>query len=223
MAVIKKLIEMLLIKTCRKCNVGYPATPDYFYRNKRGKHGLRSLCKSCCGIAYRVTRTCLWCGVEFPAKKSQVGIGRGNFCSIGCGCHYRQGEKGSNWKGGKTPCVCQGCGHFFEVHPGEIARGGGRFCSKSCAATGANNPNWKGGIAPKNHLIRASKEYKDWRGAVYERDRHTCQYCGDNTGGNLHAHHIFPFAGFPEHRFDTWNGTTLCVDCHNKLHYKEAN
>lgn len=44
---------------------------------------------------------------------------------------------------------------------------------------GNKNPMWKGGITPINAKIRNSKEYADWRTAVYKRDNYTCQGCGD--------------------------------------------
>lgn len=80
---------------------------------------------------------------------------------------------------------------------------------------GAKNNNWKGGITPENMRIRASKEYKDWRTAVFERDDYTCQECG-SRGYQLNADHIKPFAYFPELRLAIENGRTLCVPCHRK-------
>ena len=35
------------MKTCTKCGKEYPATPEYFYRNKSRKDKLRSDCKGC--------------------------------------------------------------------------------------------------------------------------------------------------------------------------------
>lgn len=78
--------------------------------------------------------------------------------------------------------------------------------------------NWKGGITPKSITIRMSSEYKDWRLAVFNRDKFTCVGCGDKRGHNLQAHHIMSFAEYPELRFDIANGTTLCKKCHAKLH-----
>lgn len=75
--------------------------------------------------------------------------------------------------------------------------------------------NWKGGITPEHKLIRNSKAYQDWRTKVFKRDNHTCQECGDQ--GYLNAHHIKPFAKFPEFRFDVDNGITVCLDCHNVI------
>ena len=63
----------------------------------------------------------------------------------------------------------------------------------------------------------------DWdsrRKAVYARDGHTCQNCGAKGGpfGNneLHCHHIVPKSEGGSHAKS--NLTTLCRDCHNKVH-----
>lgn len=75
--------------------------------------------------------------------------------------------------------------------------------------------NYKGGITPKNRAIRRSIDYRLWREAIFARDNFTCQEC-EQRGGSLHAHHIKPFAYFPELRFAIDNGLTLCVECHEK-------
>ena len=80
---------------------------------------------------------------------------------------------------------------------------------------GAKNPAWKGGITPENTKIRNSKEYADWRVAVFARDKYTCQECG-SSGVELNADHIKPFAYYPELRLVLSNGRTLCVPCHRK-------
>ena len=63
-----------------------------------------------------------------------------------------------------------------------------------------------------------TSEYQQWRKAVYERDNYTCQDCGDDKGGNLNAHHIKPWVGFPKLRYVVSNGITLCVKCHHIAH-----
>lgn len=86
--------------------------------------------------------------------------------------------------------------------------------------TGKNNHNWKGGITSINNKIRTSKEFKTWRKAVFKRDDYACQACGARNGNGktiyLHAHHILPFAKYPEKRFDIDNGLTLCKECHRR-------
>lgn len=80
---------------------------------------------------------------------------------------------------------------------------------------GANNPNWKGGSNNRLNTIRTSAKYKKWRLAVYERDKYTCQTCGQ-VGGKLNADHIKKFSIYPNLRFDLNNGRTLCIPCHRK-------
>lgn len=86
--------------------------------------------------------------------------------------------------------------------------------------SGKNHWNWKGGITPENKKIRDSLEIKLWREAVFARDNFICLKCGDNKGGNLHAHHIQNFADYPELRTSIENGITFCKKCHTKFHKK---
>lgn len=81
--------------------------------------------------------------------------------------------------------------------------------------SGENNCNWKGGVTPLYKKIRKSREYKEWRKAVFERDDYTCQECGDR-GIEIQADHIKRFSDFPELRFELSNGRTLCIECHRE-------
>jgi len=83
------------------------------------------------------------------------------------------------------------------------------------------NPNWKGGISTKNHLIRTSIQAQLWKQAVLARDNWTCQHCG-RRGGDMHVHHIKAFATYIELRFAIDNGITLCSSCHRKEHNKKG-
>src|ERR1035437_3593139 len=64
-------------------------------------------------------------------------------------------------------------------------------------------------------IIRRSKNYRNWRKSVVERDKHTCQKCGA-TNAILHVHHIKDFNSYPDLRFNIDNGKTLCISCHMK-------
>jgi len=81
--------------------------------------------------------------------------------------------------------------------------------------SGSKNPNWRGGIQEYNYKVRNSDEYKNWRNAIFKRDNYICQGCGQK-GCKLEVHHIKKFSQHPDLRFDLYNGTTLCHECHKK-------
>ena len=70
-----------VMKKCTTCGREYPATVEYFHKEKGGKYGLRAECKFC--IAEKrfeadntpvntnssITRVCSVCGKEFPATE----------------------------------------------------------------------------------------------------------------------------------------------------------
>lgn len=77
------------------------------------------------------------------------------------------------------------------------------------------NPDYDSGL---NILYRKDTETVRWRNAVFERDKYTCQCCGDDSGGNLNAHHKDGWHWCESGRYDIENGITLCVDCHKEFH-----
>lgn len=79
---------------------------------------------------------------------------------------------------------------------------------------GENSRFWCGGINGENDAIRHRFEYKNWRTNVYERDKYTCQCCG-NFAGRLNAHHIYQFSDYENLRYNEDNGITLCTKCHD--------
>jgi len=134
---------------------------------------------------------------------------------------------------------CIICGTQFWRKPYAIKKGDNKFCSKSCyfkwqkgrprseefrkkcgSLKGDKNHLWRGGVTPLIHKIRNSSEMRKWREDIFKRDNWTCQECGLRSSKNqyvyLEAHHIKPFAVFPEFRFRVDNGITLCEKCHYK-------
>ena len=90
---------------------------------------------------------------------------------------------------------------------------------------GEKHWNWKGGISSIRKRIFASREYKEWRKSVFERDNYTCQNCNAHSGNGisvyLEAHHIKPFVEYPELVFDVDNGETLCYMCHREIKHNQ--
>jgi len=83
---------------------------------------------------------------------------------------------------------------------------------------GKNNPNYKNGKytienRKKYWHYTQSYDYKQWRIAIFERDRYRCQGC-QQVGGYLTAHHIKSWAHYPKLRYEINNGITLCEECH---------
>lgn len=74
-------------------------------------------------------------------------------------------------------------------------------------------------LSYENYHQRVSTDYRQWKKAVLDRDKHICQKCGSDK--DIHAHHIKPFSEYPELRFDVNNGITLCKECHIKEHKNE--
>lgn len=77
-------------------------------------------------------------------------------------------------------------------------------------------------FADDPNALRHDKLYKEWRTAVFSRDDFTCQMCGVR-GHKMNAHHIKPFAKYPDERLNVMNGVTLCAECHRETHRRQRN
>ena len=81
---------------------------------------------------------------------------------------------------------------------------------------GPAHPRYKGN--KRDRLTAVGRyAYKQWQMAVYARCSFTCQDCGA-VGGILIAHHILPWADYPESRYEVGNGIALCPTCHDRAH-----
>jgi len=88
----------------------------------------------------------------------------------------------------------------------------------------------KNGLLPTGHFGEIHRSDRTiyrwiesiWRKLVYNKDNYTCKICGDRGGCGhrvkLNAHHILPYAKYPNVRYDISNGITLCEKCHRMLH-----
>jgi 5-methylcytosine-specific restriction endonuclease McrA len=85
-----------------------------------------------------------------------------------------------------------------------------------------NQTRWEGvPRKPQREKHNGDYRYSEWRKAVFDRDDYTCQECGVR-GGQLHAHHVKPWATHPDLRYDVDNGLTLHAACHREVHQRHA-
>jgi len=86
--------------------------------------------------------------------------------------------------------------------------------------TGPANPRFVDGSSPERQRLYAQSVGRTFVKSVMERDGFRCRRCGAPKGKpkSLHVHHIKPWAGNPELRFDAGNAVTLCRSCHSWVH-----
>ena len=87
--------------------------------------------------------------------------------------------------------------------------------------TGKDHHNWNPDLTAEERTKKRRKLQRiNWRKNIFKRDNYTCQICGDDTGGNLVAHHIYSYMDYPKKRALLENGITLCENCHKEFHKK---
>lgn len=84
--------------------------------------------------------------------------------------------------------------------------------------TGANNPNWKGGVHAKQvaYLKEVLGKWLAFRETILERDCHKCWRC--EASKYLQVHHMASRNRYKEYEFDSDNCITLCKLCHREFH-----
>lgn len=85
---------------------------------------------------------------------------------------------------------------------------------------GAMNPRYVDGSSPERQRLYARHDWKQFLRQIYRRDGFCCVRCRAPKSGpkSLHAHHIKPWAGNPDLRFNENNVVTLCRRCHDWVH-----
>lgn len=184
---------------------------------------------------------CDSCGKTFASSKYQI-VRNGHQLCQQCALRIKQRKDlpiGSKFgrlevvqpssRVGYSVCRCE-CGRVREFENVRLRRGTTRSCGCLKSDTGKriageylsnywhgeSHPNWKGGISPERNRIEKTREYREFRDAVFERDGHKCRKCG--TTENLCVHHVLDYMAHPELRCDADNGITLCRSCHTEFH-----
>ena len=164
-------------------------------------------------------RICLNCNKELtrPWYYSDKIFAKKQFCSIKCAKIYK-------YRGHTITYNCEECGKEKTIRLGFYKGRKHHFCSRECVnifwgkySRNKNHWNWKGGISDFQKALRAQPAYEEWRNAVYKRDYWTCQDCNKKVK-DIVAHHVFSFKDFPNLRYETDNGITLCRACHKVRH-----
>jgi 5-methylcytosine-specific restriction endonuclease McrA len=107
------------------------------------------------------------------------------------------------------------CGNISKAYLKAIRLGIKCGCQRP---RGEESPHWNPDkTQEERELGRKIPGYREWITEVYERDRYTCQKCGE-VGGKLNAHHIEGYAENKDLRTDLENGITLCKNCHKNFH-----
>lgn len=221
--------------TCKKCRS---------YRKKIHKNACQTCQKKfssnrkntkycsvkCAGIAKRsrVTVSCAQCGNSKEVVKSLANKNQRHYCNQRCRTEHLKelmAEEGNpNYE--RVSYRCGGCNDEIQAIPSKLQTQKYVFCSNECYRnnvgrhfTGAKNNNWNHTLSDdERNDLRRYPEYYEWRIDVYARDNFTCQACGDDTGGNLIAHHIYNYSEHKNLQTEITNGITFCVDCHIRFH-----
>lgn len=149
---------------------------------------------------------CGSCGVDMRIEPNQ--FGRKKFCSKDC---FYKGRTLKNLfqKGHIDLVPKESRGHSEETKEKL------KLITRKNAKRGENSPCWKGGLRSERKKAMGSYQYKNWRMAVFTRDKFTCVLCNAKNV-YLEADHIKPWCNYPELRYDIHNGRTLCRPCHVK-------
>jgi len=125
-------------------------------------------------------------------------------------------------------CKCQICNNEWEANWSHLKRGHGCPICALENRSGEHHPRYNPNLTDEereNGRNMIGESYTNWRRKVFEKDKYTCQCCGDNKGGNLTSHHLDGYNWAKDKRIDVDNGVTLCKLCHGEFHkiYKYGN
>ena len=155
-------------------------------------------------VSLRINKICPTCKKSYSIIKSR--LLRNKVCSRKCKIPSMLGKKHSQ----ET---------INKIKIGNIGR-------KKPALSGENHYLWvkdRSQLQRYNdsHKDRISSAYRNWRKEVWLRDNFTCKIANPDCNGRIEAHHILGWSEYPELRYKTNNGITLCHAHHPRKRAEE--
>jgi len=213
----RKLKHTVICKSCNK----------EFTTDKTNAEYCSHVCHGISRKTFKIVN-CSYCNNEKKIVPSLYERLENYYCNNACRANHLKvlmlGENNPNYS--KENINCSGCSKSIKVQPHRLKNHSYQFCSFKCYKEnigkyfrGENNPQWNDSLSYEDRVRdRSLFEYREWRNKVYQRDNYTCKCCGDNTGGNLNAHHLDGWDKHHDVRFDINNGIALCDICHLDFH-----
>ena len=158
-------------------------------------------------------KQCLVCEKKYQVKRTHASS---KFCSLQCvGIHQR--GKSKKKLPSRTINSCEECRSEYSVYPAHAARS--RCCSAACSlkrrsrlSSGANNPNWAGGLS----RLPYPWNFKEISKAIIERDGGKC--LGISCHGSderMTTHHI----NYDKTDCSPINLIALCSSCNSRANF----
>lgn len=167
-------------------------------------------------IAHFIDLVCINCGITYAASRITS-----KYCGASCQLQYEYAN-GSRDKTTIAKAAHEAVRKYGQPKSLGVKRGSPpqEVCDKiSATKFERHKAHRQANGLPEPKLaqeLRGSRQWREWRLAIFTRDKFSCVICGDAKGGNLEADHIKPRYLFPELTFDVSNGRTLCEPCHKK-------
>ena len=139
---------------------------------------------------------------------------------------FRPGENSGEASLSWVPPIklkCRNCKVQFERKPWQIKKCENHFCGRTCLESWQSKQSGK----KSKHYVGGKQTYRgrNWpeqRKKAVERDRCTCQRCGDIVGDGISVHHKKPYRLFSSSQAanNLNNLVSLCQSCHMAIENK---
>lgn len=206
-------------KICSRCRNEYPATEEYFHKQKKGKYGVTSRCKKCVSETWHnherqevvergeetspFFKVCKGCGNSYPATEEFFRPDSHYKNGLRARCRECESTYSKNYKESNPEKVKQWARDFIEQDPERY-----RKYRRDYHARKKNDPQYRlsRAVGARMHLsLKESKGGNHWEDLVgYTVDdlrkhlelQFTDEMSWENYGSYWHVDHIRPVSDF---------------------------